>query len=132
MKEFKGAAGICIKENKILMVLQGTPDEEKLWTVPSGGLEEGEQYEQCCIREVYEETGFTVKIVQFLSTKETTIKDFKVTVQYFLVEITGGSLTLHDPDELIHEIAWIDSERLKEIKLSFEEDRELLLTYLTD
>jgi len=30
MKEFKGSAGICVKDNKLLMVLQGTLDEEKL------------------------------------------------------------------------------------------------------
>ena len=39
MQKWFGAAGICINSNgQILMVLQGKPEEKKLWTVPSGGL----------------------------------------------------------------------------------------------
>lgn len=40
MEKWIGAAGICINsKGQILMVLQGKPDEKKLWAVPSGGLE---------------------------------------------------------------------------------------------
>lgn len=130
MKEFKGSAGICVKDNKLLMVLQGTLDEEKLWTVPSGGLEQEETFEQCCIREFHEETGYHVEIKEYLQTKSSTIKDFQVTVKYYLVNIIGGEKTFHDPDNLIHDIQWIDSDKFKKIKLSFEEDREMLLAFI--
>ena len=30
------------------MVLQGKEEEEKRWSVPSGGLEKGETLEECC------------------------------------------------------------------------------------
>ncbi|UTH14146.1 NUDIX hydrolase [Macrococcus equipercicus] len=130
MKAFKGSAGICLQDKKLLMVLQGTADEEKLWSVPSGGLAAGETFEACCIREIYEETGYHAAIQSFVKTKETTVKDFEVTINYYLVEITGGDRTFHDPDQLIHDIAWIDYDRLMNLSLSFEEDRELLLSYL--
>lgn len=53
MKRWIGTAAICINDrNEVLMVLQGKQEEEKLWSVPSGGLEEGEMLEECCIREV--------------------------------------------------------------------------------
>ncbi len=45
------------------MVLQGAPDEEKRWSVPSGGQEQGESSEDCCIREVFEETGYLAEIM---------------------------------------------------------------------
>lgn len=38
MKRWIGAAAICMNDrNEVLIVLQGKPDEEKLWSVPSGG-----------------------------------------------------------------------------------------------
>lgn len=60
-----GAAAICLnEENQLLMVLQGTVDEEKTWTVPSGGKEATEDFKACCKREVYEETGYTADIMK--------------------------------------------------------------------
>lgn len=37
------------EKNEFLMVLQGKVNEEKRWSVPSGGQEE---LEECCVREV--------------------------------------------------------------------------------
>nr|QRZ16296.1 NUDIX hydrolase [Virgibacillus sp. AGTR] len=51
MKKWLGAAGVCVYDRKVLMVLQGTPEEPKRWSVPSGGLEAGETFEECCVRE---------------------------------------------------------------------------------
>lgn len=37
MQKWFGSSGVCINENpELLMVLQGKPEEEKMWTVPSG------------------------------------------------------------------------------------------------
>lgn len=56
IEKWIGATGICVNSDRqLLMVLQGKPEEEKRWSVPSGGKEKGETLEQCCIREVYEE-----------------------------------------------------------------------------
>ena len=47
------------------------------WAVPSGGIEEGESPEECCIREVKEETGYDVfEIVENLFIKEVEIKGY--------------------------------------------------------
>jgi len=52
MEKWFGSSGVCINDNnELLMVLQGKPEEEKTWTVPSGGLENNETYEACCLRE---------------------------------------------------------------------------------
>lgn len=61
------------------------------------GVEDGETVEEACIREVAEETGYEVKIVKALHTKKTIIKEYKVTTQYFLCEITGGDIQYKDP-----------------------------------
>ncbi len=66
-----GSAGVCINENgELLMVLQGKPEEEKTWSVPSGGQERNETFEECCIREIKEETGYIVEVVDELKVKK--------------------------------------------------------------
>lgn len=55
--------GILIDGDKILLsheVRQG------VYTLPGGGLEEGETLAQCCEREVLEETGYIVKATELI------------------------------------------------------------------
>ncbi|WP_156137709.1 MULTISPECIES: NUDIX domain-containing protein [unclassified Bacillus (in: firmicutes)] len=47
------------------MILQGNPEEKKMWSIPSGGKEQ-EAFEEYCIRKIKEETGYTVEIVEEL------------------------------------------------------------------
>lgn len=127
---WEGASCICLHDGKLLMVLQGTPEEEKRWSVPSGGLEMGETLEDCAIREVWEETGYVVKIKEKLHIKEGISFGIQFKVQYFSAEIVGGSPIIQDPDGLIYDIRWVSFEELKLLNLSFPEDRELLMNYL--
>ena len=128
MKNWQGAAGVCINDqNKLLMVLQGTPDEEKTWAIPSGGLENGESFEDCCIREFKEETGFDVEIIDFIKTKYHTYSEinFQAEVQYFFVKIIGGKQEIKDPDYLIYDISWKSEDVLSSLKLTYPEDLQL-------
>ncbi|MGD6857032.1 NUDIX hydrolase [Bacillus infantis] len=123
MKKWLGSAGVCIESGRLLMVLQGAPDEEKRWSVPSGGQEQGESSEDCCIREVFEETGYLAEIIRPLFVKETEFSE----VGYFEIKIAGGTPVIQDPDGLIYDISWIGAEELECIPLCFPEDREFLL-----
>ena len=129
MFSWKGAAGICVNEQKeVLMVLQAAPGEDKKWTVPSGTLEEGETLEQCCIREFSEETGFIVKTMEKIHNKSGIISEHGISyyVDYFLVEIVSGDITLQDPDEFIHEIAWKSFEEIQHLVLAYPEDIHII------
>ncbi|MGE7689505.1 NUDIX hydrolase [Lysinibacillus sp. NPDC097214] len=106
------------------MVLQGTKEEVKTWAVPSGGKETAESFERCCIRELYEETGYVVDIIREVLHKN----NDAVEVRYFETIITGGQMMIHDPDELIYEIAWKSKDELLDLTLSFPEDRQFLLS----
>jgi 8-oxo-dGTP diphosphatase len=128
---WEGASCMCLMEGKLLMVLQGKPEEEKRWSVPSGGLEKDETIEECCIREVWEETGYVVKIKEKLHIKEGISFGILFKVQYFLAEVITGSPIIQDPDGLIYDIRWVSFEELKLLTLSFPEDRELLMSYLS-
>lgn len=133
MEKWSGAAGICVNEQgHLLMVLQGTPEEEKTWSIPSGGKEDGETFEVCCVREIKEETGYLTKVIEKVQVKKRTYDDVQVEaeVHYFEVAIIGGEMQIQDPDQLIYDIAWKTADELKSLPLTFPEDRAFLLQYM--
>ena len=75
------------EQNEILFIKRG---DNLQWGIPAGGLEEGENIEQCIRREVMEETGLTLgkTIVTGISSNpdlETVTYPNKDVVQYFVV-----------------------------------------------
>ncbi|GGE62717.1 NUDIX hydrolase [Priestia taiwanensis] len=131
MKKWYGAAGLCINEHdEILMVLQGAENEEKRWSIPSGGKEDGESFEECCIRELKEETGLNVTIVKPLHIKKGNTFGIDVEVHYFEVTVTGGTICIQDPDNLIYEVAWKNADAIATLNLSFPEDADYLLNFI--
>ncbi|WP_248925252.1 NUDIX hydrolase [Paenibacillus hamazuiensis] len=133
MNVWSGAAAVCMNgRGEMLMVLQGKPDEEKRWSVPSGGMEPGETFEACCEREVWEETGYRVKVVRFLHEKSGAGSEGRFIFRYFEVKCIGGEAAIQDPDRLIHDIRWQSAERIASLDLCFPEDRDFLLTYISD
>ena len=128
---WEGSAAICINdENKLLMVLQGAKNEDLKWSIPSGRKIKHESFEECCIREVREETGFIVKIISQLFEKKIILNDKLIIIKYFRVSLIGGSLSINDPDDLIHDIQWKAADEINELDLSFPEDRITLLKLL--
>ncbi|TDE38807.1 NUDIX domain-containing protein [Nonomuraea mesophila] len=56
------AYAICVEDGRILLARWVGPAGERLWTLPGGGLDHGEDPVDAAIREVEEETGYTVAI----------------------------------------------------------------------
>lgn len=105
------ACGALIKEDKILMVYieQAT---RKFWTLPGGGIEEGETPEQACIREFKEETGLNVESERFLFeyVSQRTNKTSKTSCFLLRIKDDYNNLKLgYDPEKL-------DNQELKDIK----------------
>ncbi|AXF56088.1 NUDIX hydrolase [Salicibibacter kimchii] len=125
MKSWSDSAAVCINENsEVLMVRAFYSDK---WAVPSGGIKELETPECCCIREVKEETGYDVKVIEELKVKETTDKGIEVKTNYFRVAKIGDSNGIHDPDGIIAEADWKSSEEIKELMHAYPDDKDFLL-----
>ena len=78
--------GIVVKEGKILLSYETKTDQ---WMIPGGGLEEGEDEKDCCIREVAEETGFTVEASDCILEIDEYYEEWKWVNRYFICEVTG-------------------------------------------
>ncbi|MDR7071575.1 NUDIX hydrolase [Fictibacillus barbaricus] len=90
--------GVVIQNNQLLMVKQRVKRGDTVWNFPGGGVEKDETFEEACIREVREETGYAERIIELLYTN-----DSKHT---YLCEVVSGELTIED-DEDILDVQWV-------------------------
>ena len=128
MKEWQGSASICLNGKNELLVVRGY--DSSGWAVPSGGIEEGESSEQCCVREVKEETGYDVMVVDHLYTKKTKAQEIQVTTYYFMTEVKGGSMEINDPDKTIAEARWVSITEFLTLKHVYPEDTPYLVKWV--
>lgn len=104
------ACAAVVKDDQILMVCHKT-SSRTYWTLPGGGMNEGEPIEQTAIREAKEETGLDVKVIRLLFEE-----DYEYGTSYcYLAELIDDNteLTLDFlPDEesvfgtMLHSAAW--------------------------
>ena len=127
------AGGIVLSEDKILLVKNkkgdSSADSESWWGYPKGHLEEGEKPSEAAVREVYEETGFEVKIVNNKPVAESRYEIersgevLQKTVWFYEMEIVESFK--NEPDDEIDEIALVDFESALDL-LTHDEDRKIL------
>jgi len=108
-KERIGCRGIIIKDSQILLVHESKTD---LFMLPGGGHELGETLEECCIRELQEETGYEVKPSNegaFLELNEY-YEEFHYISYYYTCEIIGqGTRKLTELEAERNLVAeWVD------------------------
>lgn len=97
------------------------------WTLPKGTPDPGESVEETALREVAEETGLQVRILEPLPSIEYAfVQDgtrIHKTVHYFLMEPVGGDLSRHDAE--FERVRWVPFDEAPGL-LSFPTERELV------
>ncbi|MBE6784047.1 MAG: NUDIX domain-containing protein [Ruminococcaceae bacterium] len=101
------ARGIIVEDNKILLTHELNTG---VFMSPGGGLEENETLEECCIREIREESGIEAKpIRQFLRINEYCPECLYVS-NYFICEKLGECEQKLTETEIEHGVSpeWVD------------------------
>ncbi|OGS43772.1 MAG: hypothetical protein A3K76_05060 [Euryarchaeota archaeon RBG_13_57_23] len=92
-----GVGGVVIKEGKILMIRRAFEPGAGKWSIPGGMVEIGERLSEACAREVEEETGLEVEVLELINVFDMIDKDDQGRIQYhyvlvdFLAKPAGGS-----------------------------------------
>src|SRR5512141_1771740 len=96
-----GSCAVIFDENREKVLLTKRSDNG-LWCLPGGKMEPGETIEECCAREVFEETGLVIetsRLIAVYSNRDQLVvyKDgtkVQIIVLSFEAVITGGELGL--------------------------------------
>ena len=132
MKREFSAGGIIFKQTKsgpifLLIKNMAMRDPDKsYWGFPKGHLNAGESSKEAAIREVKEEVGLRVEIIDKIGQSSYIFqvngeKIFKI-VTMFLMQVKKGQILIQDLE--ISEAKWLGSEQVLEL-LSFSNDKKL-------
>ncbi|MGQ3684855.1 MAG: (deoxy)nucleoside triphosphate pyrophosphohydrolase [Candidatus Loosdrechtia sp.] len=88
------------------------------WEFPGGKIKKGESPEECLKRELLEELGIEVTVIQSLPPVTHHYPEFAVMLYPFICKIVAGEITLREhvavtwlqPDEL-HTLDWAEADR---------------------
>lgn len=99
------------------------------WCVPKGHPEGEENHEQAAVREIAEETGLEVEIIERLGEISYEFaagnKLIQKTVHHFLMRQTGGDLTVeNDPQQEAVDVQWFEIDTLH-VTLAHENERRI-------
>ena len=129
------AGGIVLIDNKVLLVKNRLRKEYKeyydsgFWGFPKGHMEEGEKPADAAVREVFEETGFEVKLKSNKPIAESRYEisrdGEKVQKTVWFYEMRVLNEFKKEPDHEIEEIALVSKKQALSL-LTYEEDRKIL------
>ena len=100
-------------------------DYQEYYTLPGGGIEEGETPEEGTIREIKEEFGIDVKVIKKLY--EMNSEKFKQKEIFYLCEYVSGKFGTGDGPEFSNDPKYIDSGKYLPEIIKKDEIKNLLL-----
>ena len=118
--EVLAAGGLVLRDGEIAVVHRPKYDD---WSLPKGKLDEGEDFAEAALREVWEETGLRCTLGrQVGDATYTDHKDRSKLVRYFEMSPEEGEFT---PNDEVDELRWLPVGDARDL-LSYEFDRELV------
>lgn len=112
--------GLILKENKILLVSKKNKDA---WELPGGKVESNEELENALKRELLEELGIIVEVIQAFNEYQFINNDKEYHSTIFECNILKGKVK--ECSEEIEKVEFIDLEKINEFNLS-ERTKEVL------
>ncbi len=115
-------AVIINREGKILLIRQNAGH----WDFPKGHVEKGETEEETALREVEEETGLKVKLLDgFRETINYEVKDHVPKEVVFFAALTGENPVITNQQEEVSDSGFFTAEEAEKT-ITFEKNREIL------
>ena len=116
-----GVGGVVIADGKVLLVRRASEPLRGQWSLPGGVVELGETLKEGVRRELREETGLEVSIVEMVEAFERIVRDAVGRVRYHFVlidylcePVTGEACAGSD----VLDVAWVTRDSLARFELT--------------
>jgi len=112
---------VVFKDERVLLVRRGQPPSEDLWAIPGGRVEIGETLQEAAEREIFEETGITIRAGEPVFTFDVIDRDRtgKIRFHYVIVDLAAFYVS-GDPkagDDAV-EARWVTAQEIDELQVS--------------
>ncbi len=93
-----GVGAVILHEGRLLLIQRGQEPLKGEWSLPGGAVETGETLEEALVREVFEETGLNVQVLEQVGVFDRISRDEQRRVRYhyvlidYLCTVIGGAL----------------------------------------
>lgn len=127
-----GVGGVVIRDGRALLIKRGGPPLQGQWSIPGGTLELGESLQEGVRRELLEETGIEVKVLDLIEVFDRIFRDASGKIQYhfvivdYLCEALSGEAS---PASDVTHTAWVTQEDLQAYNLTEAATRVLTRAY---
>lgn len=107
-------AAVAFRGKEFLLIKRKRDPRIGHWAFPAGYVELAETLEEACLRELFEETGMSGRVVRLLEVFHRAVKEHseEVIISAFLVEVTSGSLK---PGDDVDGVGFFKAEDLLEL-----------------
>ncbi|MGH7754276.1 MAG: NUDIX hydrolase [Gemmatimonadales bacterium] len=116
-----GVGGVVIRDGTVLLVERAREPLVGQWSLPGGAVELGETLEEAVVRELREETGLTVRVLELVEAFERITRDESARPRYhyvlldYLCEPVSGSARAGSD---VRAVAWVRPEEFAAYGLS--------------
>lgn len=114
------AGGVVVREGKVLVIHRHRYDD---WSLPKGKRDAGESLLETALREVREETGYSVKATGYLGAVSYEVSGIVKIVLYWRME--AGELVGNIDESEVSEVIWMGIREAAE-RLTYAGEKELL------
>lgn len=127
-----GVGGVVISDGRVLLIKRGHPPLEGQWSIPGGTLEVGETLTDGVQRELAEETGVEVRVLDLIEVFERILRDQQGAIQYhfvildYLCEVVSAEARAGSD---VKDVAWATEKQLVEYSLTPTATRVILKAF---
>ncbi len=116
-----GVGAVAIRNANILLVKRAFEPGAGKWSIPGGLVELGEKLSEACAREMHEETGIEIEVLELINVFDMVDRDDSGKVKYhfvlvdFLTKPIGGE---ERPSAEVSEMKWVTRDEARKMDLT--------------